>query len=546
MNKINKKPKQKTFNKNKFKTKGKSLKPSKKSQIKAEDFDGLIGDNCDLKQELNEIIKDFNKTNKKQKNTKTSSVKTNDKLNRKPLPETTKQFVSKPFNQNPNSEPNTAFGNSGKKRPKLVIRTEIKWYEMRVFDDSLDLKADKPKYNIQRIQELRREAEELLKTDIAVYQEIQEKNPRKQEDFQWIRTVLKTGTLADKLSAHTVLIQDSAVHNLKSLESMLSMVSTKGKRECILALDNLRDLLIGDLLIPNKKLKSFTELLHFFDDNNRDKKSRNRQLIMCLFEERLKLLYRQFLEKLAAVGHDSVDTTKHKSLVTFFDLLVNNGEQEQYLLENLVNKMGDPLPKLASQATHLLNQLINKHHPFMKTVVVEEVERLLYRPNIGQRAQYYGLCFLSEVIFSATDRPLANKLIQLYFGFFKACVKKGDVNNKMMSVLLTGVSRAFPYSKLETSLLEDNLQTFYKLIHFVNQNTSIQALLLIFNIIDVNQSGLLTDRFYSVLYRHLLDIQLDTCSRKAMFLNLVYRAMKKDPILKRIKAFVKRLLQVIE
>ena len=436
--------------------------------------------------------------------------------------------------------------NKRTKKRKLCVRTEIKWYELRIFDDSVDSKTQNSIYNLQKIQELRREAEELLRLDVEVYQELQEKNVRKREDFEWIRTVLKSGTLADKLSAHTVLIQDSAVHNVKSLESMLSMVSTKGKRECIMALDNLRDLFIGDLLIPDKKLKTFSELLHFFDDKNKDKKSRKRHLILCLFEEKLKLIYRQFLERLATVSHDSVETTKHKSLVTFFDLLVNNGEQEQYLLENIVNKLGDPLPKLAAQSAHLLNQLINHHHPFMKPVVIAEVERLLFRPNIGQRAQYYGLCFLSEVIFSGGDKLLANKLIQLYFGFFKACVKKGDINNKMMSVLLTGVSRAFRYSKLETSLLEDSLETFYKLIHFVNQNTSIQALLLIFNIIDVNESGLLTDRYYTVLYRHLLSVQLDSCSRKAMFLNLVFKAMKKDPILKRVKAFIKRLLQVFQ
>jgi ribosome biogenesis protein MAK21 len=215
-------------------------------------------------------------------------------------------------------------------------------------------------------------------------------------------------------------------------------------------------------------------------------------------------------------------------------------------LAQLCNKLGDPVPRVAAQCTHFLNQLINRHHPFMKPVVVDEVERVLYRPNIGSRAQYYGLCFLSEVMFApgGADQELANKLIGLYFGFFKACCKRGDINNKMMSVLLTGVSRAFPYSKLDSRLMEDHLQTFYKLIHFVNENTGIQALCLIFNILDVQQTGSLTDRFYAVLYRHLLDVQLEYCSRRAMLLNLVYRAMKRDPVLRRVKAFVKRLLQV--
>ncbi|CAG2118262.1 unnamed protein product, partial [Medioppia subpectinata] len=368
----------------------------------------------------------------------------------------------------------------------------------------------------------------------------------KADDWQWIRTVLKSGTLTDKLSAHTVLIQDSAVHNLRSLEQMLGMVSNKAKRECILAVDTLRDLLIGDLLIPDRKLRTFAELVQLFDDKRgkRERKSRARHLIVCLFEDRLKQLYRQFIDSVVAVGHDPLETTKHKSLTTVFDLLVNNAEQEQYLLSQLCNKLGDPLPRMAAQSAHLLNQLINRHHPMMKPVVVDEVERVLYRPNIGARAQYYGLCFLSEVIFATGDHSLPNRLIGLYFGFFKSCCRRGDIENKMMSVLLTGVSRAFPYSKLDTTLMEDHLQTFYKLIHFVNENTAIQALCLIFNILDVQQTGTLTDRFYSVLYRQLLDVQLDRCSRQAMLLNLVYRAMKRDPVLRRVKAFVKRLLQI--
>jgi ribosome biogenesis protein MAK21 len=494
-----------------------------------------------LKNEIKDIINDFKKNdskfNKNKSINKSSKVKTN-RIN-----ENNDEINDNSVKRQQNSyESHEKPINKLRKNKELLIKTEIKWYEMRVFDENKQLVNNK--ISRERINELRAEAIELLREDIKLYEELQDKSS-KREDFNWIKTVLRKGTLADKLAAHTILIQDSPVHNLKSLETIIQMVNTKGKRECVMALDNLRELFIGDLLIPNSKLKTFSELINCFDDKMNDKKLRNRELVLCYFEEQLKNNYRLFIDQLVKVSHDTVDNTKNKALITFFDLLVNNGEQEQYLLENLINKLGDPLPKLAAQTSHLLNQLINQYHPLMKSVVVGEVERLLYRPNISQRAQYYGLCFLSEVIFSSDDKSLANKLIGIYFGFFKACVKKGDINNKMMSVLLTGVTRAFPYSKLETNILEEHLQTFYKIIHFVNLNTSIQALMLIFNIIDVNQSGLLTDRFYSVLYRHILEPQLDNCSRKAMFLNLIYRALKRDPILRRVRAFIKRLLQVL-
>lgn len=44
--------------------------------------------------------------------------------------------------------------------------------------------------------------------------------------------------------------------------------------------------------------------------------------------------------------------------------------------------------------------------------------------------------------------------------------------------------------------------------------------------------------------RKLLDPGLSVSSRQSMFLNLLYKSLKADVILRRIKAFVKRLLQV--
>ncbi len=56
-------------------------------------------------------------------------------------------------------------------------------------------------------------------------------------------------------------------------------------------------------------------------------------------------------------------------------------------------------------------------------------------------------------------------------------------------------------------------------------------------------SGAANDRFYSALYRKLLHPGLASSSKTAIFLNLVFKAMKNDPSTDRIRAFVKRLLQ---
>lgn len=43
----------------------------------------------------------------------------------------------------------------------------------------------------------------------------------------------------------------------------------------------------------------------------------------------------------------------------------------------------------------------------------------------------------------------------------------------------------------------------------------------------------------------MLDPGLLTCSKPALFLNLIYKSLKADVVLRRVRAFIKRLLQVV-
>jgi ribosome biogenesis protein MAK21 len=54
-----------------------------------------------------------------------------------------------------------------------------------------------------------------------------------------------------------------------------------------------------------------------------------------------------------------------------------------------------------------------------------------------------------------------------------------------------------------------------------------------------------SDRFYRTLYESLLDPRLLTSSKQAMYLNLLFKAVKADTNLNRVMAFVKRLVQVM-
>ena len=58
----------------------------------------------------------------------------------------------------------------------------------------------------------------------------------KSSDKQWLKTVLKSGTLTDKMSAYSVFLQENPVANLSSLEQLINMISLKSRRPCLMAI----------------------------------------------------------------------------------------------------------------------------------------------------------------------------------------------------------------------------------------------------------------------------------------------------------------------
>ncbi|OWF52318.1 CCAAT/enhancer-binding protein zeta-like [Mizuhopecten yessoensis] len=384
-------------------------------------------------------------------------------------------------------------------------------------------------------------ASKLLADEVKVHNKQWES--KKKSEAGWIKTVLVSGTLSDKIAALTLLVQESPIHCLNSLDSLIAMAKKKGKRECMMAADTLRELFTAHLLPDNRKLRQFNQFdldaIETTSGGNRD--TVDRKLILCWFESQLRNKYKDFINALDMMSKDTIPAAKQKATSTVYELLADKPEQEQLLLSMLVNKLGDPDYKLAAKSTHLLSRLVDKH-PNMKVVVVEEVERLLYRPNISQRAQYYAVCFLNQLLLSEEESQLAVRLIRLYFSFFKAFVKKGEVDSKMMSALLTGVNRAYPYAKGEEKFISEQMDTLYKIVHIVNFNTSLQALMLLYQVMDSSQG--VSDRYYGALYKKMIDPTLCTSARQAMFLNLLFKSIKKDVAHRRVKAFIKRLLQI--
>ncbi|XP_073039989.1 protein SLOW WALKER 2 [Primulina eburnea] len=396
----------------------------------------------------------------------------------------------------------------------------------------------------------------------------------KSGDIKMLVATQRSGTAADKVSALSVMVGDNAVANLRSIDMILGMVTSKiGKRHALTAFAVLKELFIT--LLPDRKLKMlFQRPLNCLSDTKDDYSL----LLFWYWEERLKERYGRFVSALEEASRDVLDNLKNMALKTMYSLLSSKSEEERRILSSLVNKLGDPENKVASNADyHLANLLAD--HPNMKGVVIDEVDNFLFRPRLGLRAKYHAVNFLSQIrLGHKGDGPKAAKrLIDIYFALFKILIseastappvaKQGkedrktfisskvnktkvssdthlEMDSRILSALLTGVNRAFPFvSSDETDdVIEVQAPLLFQLVHSKNFNVGVQALMLLDKISSKNQ--IVSDRYYRALYSKLLLPSAMNSSKEEMFIGLLSRSMKNDVNMKRVAAFSKRLLQV--
>ncbi|KAJ1675905.1 RNA-binding ribosome biosynthesis protein mak21 [Spiromyces aspiralis] len=406
-------------------------------------------------------------------------------------------------------------------------------------------------------------------------------------DQAFVSNIIKSGILSDRVSGLTLLVQESPIHAVTQLEQLMSMARKKNRREALMAVSSLKDLMISNLL-PDRKLRFFV------DQPLNHPQVKPEHLLLWYFENMLKKHYFELIQIMETLSYDSVIHTKHNMLVFIESLLESKPEQEQSLLRLLVNKLGDKEKQVASKASYLILKLLNAH-PNMKQVVVKTVQELLLTRNIPhQRSLYYTIITLNQIILSSKDTHTANLLIGLYFTFFRKIffpedsAKSGDeeaedeepevkrkgkdrpprkiyfgqkamkkakaeaelaqklesrsLDNKLMAALLSGVNRALPFSEIDAQELDKYIDMLFKVIHCANFNSVVQALALLYQLSQKHAT--IINRYYRALYGSLLDPRIETTSKQAMYLNLLFKSLKSEPNPVRMLAFVKRLLQI--
>ncbi|KAJ5656050.1 hypothetical protein N7507_008000 [Penicillium longicatenatum] len=439
-----------------------------------------------------------------------------------------------------------------------------------------------PRHLVDRIHEL---ANSLLQEENEKYAKAQQTSASSSHKFY--TTIMTSGTLSDKISALTLAVQESPLHNTKSLEALITLGRKRSRAQAVEVLRSLKDMFAQGTLLPSdRRLKAFANqpsLVAAFQGaggrwTERDPLPGGLQkshLMLWAFEDIVKEQFFEVLKILEVWCNDEIEFSRTRAVSYVYELLKEKPEQEANLLRLLVNKLGDPGKKIASRASYLLLQL-EQTHPMMKPLIIKAVEELLFRPGQSQHAKYYAIITLNQTVLSTKEQKVAGQLLDIYFSMFVTLLKpqtstqpsyKGKQNGKkgpkgkappkgekgeaqtdemrekLTSGVLTGVNRAYPFTDSDSDRLSKHIDTLFRITHSSNFNTSIQALMLIQQLTASHQVG--NDRFYRTLYESLLDPRVITSSKQSLYLNVLFKALKNDLNVRRVKAFVKRIVQVL-
>ena len=318
---------------------------------------------------------------------------------------------------------------SSKGVPKCMLPEGIgSWHEMSSVikgmewsiyssdDGSGASAADGAAPSAEMIKEFRSAADAEYAKELSKFEKYSRENAS--TDSTWVEKTAfsASSTLSDRISSSVILIQQNPVYRLRVMDDLLKLAG-KEKRIATMVGDGLKDLMVSNLLPPDRKLLSFdSRPLAKFSDGTL--KMSPKVLIMWRFEEMLKERYARFLSLIGSWMDDTLDTTKKFALHTSCELLTAAPEQEEVLLSMVVNKLGDPSKKAAASSGHQLRRVLEKH-PAMTQVVCREVQQLSHRPNLSARGVYNCITFLNQIKFCKGEEELPRSLVSTYFKLFE-------------------------------------------------------------------------------------------------------------------------------
>lgn len=203
------------------------------------------------------------------------------------------------------------------------------------------------------IQVLHERAKTLLEAENSLYSAT---HLTKSSDRRFLSAIMTSGTLTDKISALTLICQESPLHTMKTLEALLGLARKKSRSQTVSSMGAIKDLFgPGTLLPPDRKLKLFSK-----QPGLGAKGCTDQHLIVWAYEDWLKGLYFQILTTLEALCLDQLPFARTNAVGYVWELLKEKPEQEANLLRLLVNKLVSLCLPTASRLTLVIGRYRQK------------------------------------------------------------------------------------------------------------------------------------------------------------------------------------------
>ena len=126
--------------------------------------------------------------------------------------------------------------------------------------------------------------------------------------------MLKEGTITDKISALSLLIQKDPIKSLTYLKTLINLSKKKNRKQAESSIGALRDLFTEHgLLKEDSKLLPFSKNPHIM--NRKESEIKEKELMEAYFEHQIKELYKEFITTvLQPLTHDDLEHYKKFSL----------------------------------------------------------------------------------------------------------------------------------------------------------------------------------------------------------------------------------------
>ena len=270
-----------------------------------------------------------------------------------------------------------------------------------------------------------------------------DKNLNKLSEYKWIKKMIDKGTFEDKINAIANHIRSNPNKCLSYLDNLTSYLNNKNHRNSLYCINVLKELYTKSIL-DNKKYKSFVDNLQLHKNNNNnnnkdiklnlknDNKTNNINeiskdvLISIYIEDFIHRKYYEFISFLEEKTKlDVVSSIKTSALTTLQELLKAKPEREEYILDLLIYKLGDPKHEISSHAISLLRNL-QEIHTNMSYVLLNRINNFIYNTNLStENGVYHSLVLISQFKFIKNEQFVKYGL-SMFFNLFNEYVEYNE------------------------------------------------------------------------------------------------------------------------